>query len=192
MRRKREIALCAALALAAPCALAQAHDPRPLLASQKEAMAPLKYMDGVWRGPATTLLPSGEKREIVQTERIGPFLGGTIKVIEGRGYGADGQVTFNALGILSFDPARKAYTMRSYAMGHSGDFPVTLRADGFNWEIPQGPRGKIVYTATVTPEAWHEVGDMVAPGKPPQRFFEMKLKRVGETDWPDANAVPMK
>ena len=190
MRRKREIAaLLAACALAAPAA-AQFQDPRPLIAAQKQAMAPLKYMDGVWRGPATTVLPSGEKREIVQTERIGPFLDGALKVIEGRGYGPDGQVTFNAMGILSFDPARKAYSMRSYAMGHSGDFPVTLKADGFTWEIPQGP-AKILYTATVTSDTWHEVGERIAPGLAPQRFFEMKLKRVGDSDWPAANPVPM-
>ena len=45
-------------------------------------MAPLAFMDGVWRGPAWTILPSGEKHNITQTERIGPFLDGSIKVIE--------------------------------------------------------------------------------------------------------------
>lgn len=29
-------------------------DPAALLAAQKEAMAPLAFMDGVWRGPAWT------------------------------------------------------------------------------------------------------------------------------------------
>src|SRR6202011_2491055 len=36
-------------------------DPSTLIAAQKEAMVPLAYMDGVWRGPAWILLPSGEK-----------------------------------------------------------------------------------------------------------------------------------
>src|SRR6478752_3775682 len=122
-------------------------DPAVAIAAQREAMAPLAYMDGVWRGPASTTLPSGEKHAITQTERIGPFLDGSVKVIEGRGYDASGAVTFNALGIISYDPARKAYAMRSYALGRAGDFPVTLREDGYTWEIPQ-PRGKILYTAT--------------------------------------------
>ena len=43
-------------------------------------------MDGTWRGPAWTLLPSGEKHELTQTERVGSMLDGSIKVIEGRGY----------------------------------------------------------------------------------------------------------
>jgi hypothetical protein len=172
--------------------LAQAPDSAARLAAQREAMAPLSYMDGVWRGPATTTLPSGEKRTIVQTERIGPFLGDTVKVIEGRGYGADGEVSFNALGIISYDVDKKAFTMRSYAMGHSGDFAVTPRGDGMTWVIPQRANAKIVYTATVTRETWREVGDFVAEGQPPARFFEMKLQRVGDSDWPAGNPIPPK
>src|SRR5438067_8111910 len=70
-------------------------DPATLIAAQREAMAPLAFMDGVWRGPAWTMLPSGEKHNVTQTERIGPFLEGSVKVIEGRGYNADGTVGFN-------------------------------------------------------------------------------------------------
>src|SRR6267142_1793977 len=71
-------------------------NPAELIAAQQKAMAKLSYMDGVWRGPAWTILPTGEKHNITQTERIGPFLDGSIKVIEGRGYNADGTVGFNA------------------------------------------------------------------------------------------------
>src|SRR5437762_6270657 len=114
-------------------------DPSTLIAAQREAMAPLSFMDGVWRGPAWTILPSGEKHNVTQTERIGPFLGGSVKVIEGRGYNADGTVGFNALGIVSFSPSDGAYTLHSYAEGSVGDFPLTRTADGFAWEIPAGP-----------------------------------------------------
>jgi len=55
-----------------------------LIAAQRDAMLRLAYMDGVWRGPAWTILPSGEKHTFTQTERIGPFLDGSVKVIEGR------------------------------------------------------------------------------------------------------------
>src|ERR1700704_2087109 len=88
-------------------------DPATLIAAQREAMAPLAFMDGVWRGPAWTILSSGEKHNITQTERIGPFLDGSVKVIEGRGYNEDGTVGFNAFAIISYDPATKVYTMRS-------------------------------------------------------------------------------
>ena len=57
-------------------------DPATLIAAQRDAMAPLAFMDGVWRGPAWTILPSGQKHTITQTERIGPFLDGSVKVID--------------------------------------------------------------------------------------------------------------
>ncbi|MEP6921336.1 MAG: DUF1579 domain-containing protein [bacterium] len=166
-------------------------DPATLLAAQREAMVPLAFMDGVWRGPAWTILQSGEKHNITQTERIGPFLDGTVKVIEGRGYEAEGKVTFNAFGTISYDPTKQAYTLHSYALGNVGDFVLTRSADGYTWEIPAGPM-TIRYTAVIKDGAWREVGDRIMPGQEPVRFFEMNLKRVGDTNWPAAGAVSPK
>ena len=164
-------------------------DESAILAAQREAMAPLAIMDGVWRGEATTITPSGERARITQTERIGSFLGGTIKVIEGRGYRPDGSLGFNALGIVSYDPAKRTYSMRSYAQGRSGDFSFKPRPDGYSWEIPV-PGALIRYTATIRDGTLHEVGDRLVPEREPMRFFEMTLKRVADTDWPAANPVP--
>jgi len=163
-------------------------DPAALLAAQREAMAAFAFMDGVWRGPATTVRPSGERHAITQTERIGSLLGGTVKVIEGRGYEPDGKTTFNALGIISYSVATKTYSMRSYAMGYSGDFVVQRTSDGFIWDIPAGPV-TIRYNAIVKDGTWTEVGDRIVPGKDPVRFFEMQLRRVGDSDWPGAGAI---
>ena len=163
-------------------------DPAALLAAQREAMAAFAFMDGVWRGPATTVRPSGERHAITQTERIGSLLGGTVKVIEGRGYEPDGKTTFNALGIISYNVATKTYSMRSYAMGYSGDFVVQRTSDGFTWDIPAGPV-TIRYNAIVKDGTWTEVGDRIVPGKDPVRFFEMQLRRVGDSDWPGAGAI---
>lgn len=163
-------------------------DPATLIAAQREAMVPLGYMDGVWRGPAWVIMPSGEKHTIAQTERIGPFLDGSVKVLEGRGYEADGKVVFNAFATISYNPATRAYTLHSYAQGNVGDFVLTPTADGFVWEIPAGPM-TIRYTAVVKNGAWREVGDRIMPGTEPVRFFEMNLRRVGDTNWPAAGAV---
>lgn len=165
--------------------------PAALIAAQREAMVRLAYMDGVWRGPAWTILPAGDKHSITQTERIGPFLDGSVKVIEGRGYDPDGKVTFNAFGTISFNPATKIYTLHSHAMGNVGDFVLTLTPDGYTWDIPAGPM-TIHYTAVIKDGAWREVGDRIVPGKDPVRFFEMNLKRVGDTDWPAAGAISPK
>ena len=166
-------------------------DPAQLITAQREAMAPLAIMDGVWRGPAWTILPSGEKHNITQTERIGPFLDGSIKVIEGRGYGSDGKVGFNAFGIISYDPATKVYTLHSHALGQVGDFVLKPTADGYVWEIPAGPM-TIRYTAIIKNGGWLEAGDRIMPGKDPARFFEMNLKRIGDNNWPAAGAIPPK
>jgi hypothetical protein len=166
-------------------------DTAAMIAAQREGMAPLAYMDGVWRGPSWTILPSGQKHNITQTERIGPFLDGSVKVIEGRGYDPDGKVTFNAFGIISYDPDKKTYSMRSYAQGYSGDFVITPTADGYVWEIPAGPM-TMRFTAVVKDRTWHEVGDRIVPEKEPVRFFEMNLKRIGDSKWPGAGAISPK
>ena len=192
---RKQIVICAILTMVtsapSPVSGQGRPDPAALIAAQRQGMAPLGYMDGVWRGPAWTILPSGEKHDITQTERIGPFLDGSVKVVEGRGYGPDGKVTFNALGIISYNADKKTYSMRSYAQGYSGDFTLTPTADGYVWEIPAGPM-TMRYTAVVKDGTWHEVGDRIVPEKDPVRFFEMTLKRVGDSPWPGAGAISPK
>lgn len=164
-------------------------DPVALMAAQREAMATFAFMDGVWRGSASTLRPDGSRHEITQTERIGPLLDGAVKVIEGRGYEPDGRASFNALGVISYNVATKGYTMRTHAMGFAGDYAIKRTDDGFMWEIPAGPM-TIRYSAVVKDGTWTEVGDRITPGRDPVRFFEMKLQRVGDSAWPGAGAIP--
>lgn len=163
-------------------------DPTALLAAERQAMAPLAFMDGVWRGTAWNIEYSGQKHTLVQTERVGPFLEGAVKVVEGRGYDAEGSLAFNAFATISYNPTTKAYTMRSYAQGTVGDFSFTPTADGFVWEIPAGPM-TIRYTAVIKDGTWNEVGDRLMPGKDPVRFYEANLARVGNSDWPAADAI---
>jgi hypothetical protein len=163
-------------------------DPAALTAAQRQAIGRLAYLDGVWRGTGWMILPTGEKTTFTQTERIGPFLDGSIRLLEGRGYGPDGSLMFNSFAAISFDPQAGSYKMRSYAMGHAGDFAFRPTADGFTWEILAGPT-TIRYTADFKDGVWHEVGDRIPPGQEPVRFLEMTLKRVGDTDWPAAGAI---
>lgn len=167
--------------------LAQAPpDPGPRIAVQKEALARLRMLDGTWRGPAWIMADG--KHTLTQTERVGPFLDGAVRVIEGRGYDEDGKVSFNAFAIVSYDPDKKTYSMRSYAMGWAGDFPLTPTPDGFTWETPAGP-ATIRYTATVKDGTWHEHGERIAQGGETFRFFEMTLTRIADTDWPAGGTV---
>lgn len=183
------LATLGALSLSPPAASAQGRtDSAGLIAAQREALNRFAYMDGVWRGPAWTILANGQRHDATQTERIGPFLDGSVKVIEGRAYNADGTVGFNALGIISYQPDKQTYTLHSYALGYSGDFVLAVKPDGYVWEVPAGPM-IIRYTATIANGNWREVGDRIMPGQPPVRVFEMNLKRVGDTKWPGDGAI---
>lgn len=179
-------------ALTSSGASAQPTDSAPRLAAQRDAMKPLAWMDGIWRGPAWTIRPDGTRHSITQTERIGPFLGGTVRVMEGRGYEADGNVSFNAFGTIAFDPATKRYTLTSYALGYSGNFPLTPTADGYVWEVPAGPGAVMRYTAVLKDGKWREIGEYVRGSEPPRQNFEMNLQRVGDTTWPAEGAVPQR
>jgi hypothetical protein len=180
-----------ALALSSVAYAQRQPDSEKLMSAERDAMKALAFMDGIWRGPAWTILASGEKHNITQTERIGPMLDGAIKVLEGKGYNPDGKPGFNAFGIISFDPSKHAYTLHSYALGYAGDFSLTVTPDGYIWEIPAGPM-TIRYKATVKDGDYVEVGDQIVKGKEPFRMFEMHLKRVSDTDWPAGNPVAPK
>ena len=190
MSRRPWLLSVLALCFGTSPALAQAPpNADTLLAVQRGAMQKLSFMDGVWRGPASTTLPSGQRHAVTQTERIGSFLGGAVKVIEGRGYDSKDSVAFNAFGIVSYDVAKKGYTLHSYAMGMAGDFAFTPADSGYSWEIPAGTL-TIRYTAVVRRGKWREIGERVVPGGDSVQFFEMNLVRVGDTTWPGAGAIP--
>jgi hypothetical protein len=183
--------LAAMLPALSVAAVAQRPDPAALQASQREAMGAFARMDGIWRGPAWSITPGG-RHEVVQTERIGTFLGGTVRVIEGRGYNEDGSVGFNALGVISFNPATRAYTISTWAEGQSGVFPIRPTQDGYVWEIPAGPGATIRYTATIRDGTLREIGERIAGEAPPMQFFEMNLRRIGDSAWPAGDPVPMR
>lgn len=179
----------AAVILAAPVA-ARAQMPSSPNGSeaQRAAIARLDRLDGEWRGEATIQSPAGPMT-LTQTERVGSMLGGSIKVIEGRGYAADGSTGFNAMATVSWDARAGRYGFRSYAQGYSGDYPFEVTDDGFRWETPAGPGAKIEYVAVVRDGTWHEVGTWIAEGQPPRQIIEMRLTRIGDTDWPAGGAV---
>lgn len=187
--RVRLAAAFAALSLACAAApvLAQQADPA-VLAAQREAMADLDWMNGEWVGTAEIMTGIGQTRTLRHTERIGPMLDGTIKVIEGHSYENDGSTGFNAFAILSWDAAQDRYVMRSYAQGHAGDFPLEITPTGWKWSTP-ARGGEIQYTTVHTDGGWTETGDFVAPGREPMRVITLSLTRRGDSGWPAAGAV---
>ncbi|MEZ6143663.1 MAG: hypothetical protein R3B84_24125 [Zavarzinella sp.] len=186
---KSEFMLCSAVVCFwASNLFSQFPSAEKLIAEQQNALAPLKKMDGKWRGTAWTIRPDGKKIEMVQTERVGSMLEGAAKAVEGRAYDEDGKIVFNAFAMITYDPMSKKITMRSTAQGRVGEFEIKLTKTGFTWEIPAGP-ATIRYVAEITEGKWTEYGERLIPDQKPFRFMEMNLRRIGDTDWPSAGAV---
>lgn len=173
----------------APASFAQGPDAEKRLSAQREAMRALAMLDGEWRGPAKSLRNDGQWHSMVQAERVGTMLDGAVRVIEGRGYEAGGELSFNAFAVISYDPDTKAYTMRSYSAGRTGDFPIVPTPTGFTWEIQAGPEMKIAYEATVKDGVWTEIGHRIPKSGAPVKFIEFTVTRLGDTTWPAAGFV---
>lgn len=188
MKALARLTLVAALLAAAATAHAQMPASPTGSEAQRTALDRLAFLDGEWRGEATVYGPEG-RTTLTQTERVGPMLGGSIRVIEGRGYAADGSLQFNAMATVSWDARAGRYGFRSYAQGYSGDYPFEVTADGFRWQTPAGPGARIEYVAVVQDGVWREVGTWIAEGQPPRPMIEMRLTRTGDTDWPAGGAV---
>jgi hypothetical protein len=184
------VLISAMLAAAAPPAVAARppESPAVLMAAERDAMKAFDWTDGEWRGEAVTQTQNGEHR-VTHTERSGSLLGGTVRLIEGHSYKADGTTGFNALAMLSFDPAAKTYRMTSHAEGRFGTFEITPTSDGYRWSIAAGPM-TMRYTAHFKDGVWTEIGERVMKDLPPQPFFRMELRKIGASTWPGAGAVP--
>lgn len=165
------------------------YDPAVRQAAQRQALSALAGFEGEWRGSARTLLPSGQWLELTQTERFGPMLDGTLRVVEGRGYDAAGQLRFNAFGSISWRPHTQSYGFYSYAMGFEGDHPFEVRPDGFVWSTAAGPNARIRYTATLKDGVWTEIGERLVEGQEPRKVYEMTVRRIGPSSWPAGGAV---
>lgn len=164
-------------------------DPAAILAVQRAAAAKLAMLDGEWRGTATVMLPDGSTRTMVHTERVGTLQDGAIRLIEGRSYDDAGQPQFAAFAVVSWDAMRNQFRFRSHAQGFYGDYPLTVTADGFSWEMQAGPM-RMRYTARIADGRWEETGVREMPGQPPVTFITMTMQRIGDSAWPGAGAVP--
>lgn len=183
----KKFLIAIALAGASTPALAQDATTLAILEEQREKMAVMAWTEGLWRGEATYMGPSGPIK-LIQTERVGPFLGGTVKLVEGRGYNPDtGQSVFNALGILEWNVEEQAYKFNTFAQGRGGQWPVEMHENGYDWWIDTGP-ATLRYETRFDGNVWTEIGYREM-GEERIKFFEMNLVRMADSDWPDA--VPM-
>ena len=177
--------VAALVSLAAPV---EAQRDSQLLDQQAQAMTELDFLNGEWVGPAVAHELSGDIT-MMQTERSGTLLGGTIRLVEGRAFDTSGKTLFNAFAVVSYNPRTSQYVITSHAGGYVTSAELNLIATGFEWEVPAGPRAKMHFTATVKNGMWNETGDYVAEGSDPRRTFEMNVRRLRPSDWPAGKPV---
>jgi hypothetical protein len=166
---------------------ASSQEASPDIAEQREAISALDFLDGEWAGKAKGHTPAGSI-DLVQTERVGSLLGGTLKLIEGRAYDASGATVFNALAVISYDAKADKYLMRSYAQGRVTDADFVKTAEGFEWGFSSGP-ARMRFRAKVQNGRWVETGTLSMPGRPDVTTAELDLERKSATDWPRGKAV---
>ena len=189
LRSLSPVLVAAVLAMGAIPAAAQ-YAPQPSgTPEHRAAIDRLDPLDGEWAGPAWSVGPGGGRIDMTQTERVGDLAGGSIKLVEGRGYTPDGKTAFNAFAVISYEPGTSAYTFTTFVDGQKHDFPLTVTPDGFVWERPAGPNAVVRFTAVIRDGKWHEVGEYIAAGQPPRRMIELNLRRVGDSRWPLGNPV---
>jgi hypothetical protein len=174
----------------AKAAAAEAREPSKRVKAQQEAMKALGFLDGEWRGASKTLRKTGWA-PMVQTERTGTMLDGTVRVIEVRGYEADGRLSFNALRIISYDPDSKTYSMRSYQNGNERDYKLATTANSIAWEIA-GKESTTRYETSVRNGIWSEKATRTPAKGEPEVYLSITMKRMRDSAWPRAGALAAK
>lgn len=184
------LALVSQVPTAAHAQQAPAMTPPQMVSAQQKALAVLSGFDGRWQGEGWMVdTPGDTPRKMVEFARVGPMLDRAVRFFEVQGRTADGAVGFHSVNNVSFNAQRNAYVMTARAAGRSGDFRFAPTADGYVWEIGGDGRG-LRYTATLKDGVWTEVGMSLAPDRAPITVSEMKLTRIGATDWPEGVGLP--
>jgi hypothetical protein len=153
---------------------------RPDVEAQRAAMKKLSFLVGEWSGEASALRGPGQFAELTQTESAQFKLDGLVLAIEGIGRTkADGKLSLQALGLISFDDETGTYRMRAFNDGRWLETEVKL-ADGENsisWGFALGEFKTTTVLRINENGEWTEYGELVIGGRPPQKMLELKVQR---------------
>jgi hypothetical protein len=153
---------------------------RPDLEAQRAAMNKLGFLVGEWSGEARVLRGPGRFVELAQTESAQFRLDGLVLVIEGVGRSkADGTLTLQALGVVSFDDETGSYRMRAFNDGRWLESDVTLAGDGssISWGFVVGEFKTRTALRISENGEWTEFGELIIGDRPPQTMMELKVRR---------------
>lgn len=181
--------------VAAAASAATVREPSKRVQAQQDAMKALAFLDGEWRGTAKTVRKTGTV-SMTQTVRAGAMLDGAMRMLEVRSYEADGHLSFDALRIISFNPDRKTYEMRSYQNGSARDYEVSATASGLTWQIESGGKVSTRYEIAVKNGVWTETATRMPSSKSgtdkPETYLSISVKRQRASTWPAAGTLGAK
>ena len=182
----------------AAAASATVREPSKRVQAQQDAMKALAFLDGEWRGTAKTVRKAGTV-SMTQTVRVGPMLDGAVRMLEVRSYEADGHLSFDALRVISYNPERKVYEMRSYQNGSVRDYEMTANGSTLSWQIETGGRVSTRYEISVKNGVWTETAARMpsssssgAKTDKPETYLSISVRRQRASTWPAAGALPAK
>jgi hypothetical protein len=144
-----------------------------------EEIAALRFLVGEWKGKGWIAFRPGKPEHFTSSEKVRSKLNGHILVIEGTHRDSRGKVVHEALGVLSYDAAKRGLRVSSYlANGRSGVYEARHARGTLTWSL-KTPGLTMRYKIRVDKRGrWNEVGEMSRDGKSWRRFFEMTLTRT--------------
>ena len=147
----------------------------------KLAMKQIEIMDGKWEGSGWRMNPDGTKSNSDVVENLYFKLDSTLLVLEGLGTDDDGKAVHNAFGIISFDPFKKKFQMKSFlsnGLSTDADFEVVEPNKSFKWWFKPPRGGTVKYTISYQDNIWTEIGEFSKDEENWVKFFEMNLKKI--------------
>lgn len=150
----------------------------------KQEMQKLAYFAGKWKGEANARQRDGSMTKIIQEENIEFRLDNTLLLIEGTGRNPENlnEITFNALAVVTYDEASKAFKFRSHLRdGKQTDaYFKVLGENHFEWGFDIQNNAKMRYDIKLDPKAktWLEIGEYSPDGAKWYQFIELKLTKL--------------
>lgn len=140
----------------------------------QEAMKPLAFLEGKWKGTGWMMSRDQQKYEFEQTEEVSFQLSGTHLMIKGQGV-SDGKVIHHALAMISPTSEAGDFDFTSFLQsGQKGSFKSELIDGVLYWY----PNDQVRYVIRLNDAGqWYEVGEYNM-GENWFQFFEMTLDKV--------------
>lgn len=151
----------------------------PDLRAQRAAMQKLNFLVGKWLGEARVLRGPGDMVQLIQTEEVQYKLDGLILLIEGIGRTkSTGNLTLQALGIISYDDEQATYRMRAFNDGRFLETEVKLlsEAKGMTWGFSLGEITTNSVLRMNDQGEWTELHEIAIGAQPAKKLMEVIVR----------------